>query len=425
MLDGIEVMGFENMTPIQEKTIPIILDNKDLIACAQTGTGKTAAFMLPVLNQLCLTPDDRKIKALVIVPTRELAIQIEQQIQGFAYYLSISSVSIYGGNDSGIWDSQRRALESGVDVVVATPGRLMQHLNLKYVDFSHVQHFILDEADRMLDMGFHDDILKIAAELPKKKQTLMFSATMPANIRLMARKLLHEPEEVSIAISKPADGILQVGYSVYDNQKIPLIKNLLLGKNLKSVIIFSSTKSSVKEITRDLNRSGLKAAAIHSDLDQAERELVMRKFKSREYPLIVATDILSRGIDVDGIDMVLNYNVPNDPEDYVHRIGRTARAQSEGMGITFISPKEQPQFARIEKLIEKEIYKAPVPEELGEAPKYDPFNQKQNKFKGNKKKRFSHQKDKKGGDAKFVGKKAEHRNKHPHSKKQHPKGDKA
>lgn len=409
VLDGIESMGFEEMTPVQEQTIPFILENKDVIACAQTGTGKTAAFMLPVLNQLCRTPEDHKIKALVVVPTRELAIQIEQQIQGFAYYLGISSVSVYGGNDSGIWNVQRKALESGVDVVVSTPGRLMQHLSLKYVDLKSVEHFILDEADRMLDMGFYDDIMTISSFLPEKKQTLMFSATMPSKIRTLARKLLTDPIEVSIAISKPAEGILQVGYSVYDNQKIPLIKSLLEGKNLQSVIIFSSTKSSVKDITRELRRNGFKAAAIHSDLDQAEREEVMRKFKNRTYPLVVATDILSRGIDVDGIDMVLNYNVPSDPEDYVHRIGRTARAKSEGTGVTFISPKEQPLFQRIEELIEKEIFKAPLPPELGEAPAYNPGQNKGGSGKGRFKKNFS---GKSGGD--------KQRNRKPFNKKQGP-----
>lgn len=372
VIEGIDAMGFETMTPVQEKAMPVIMEGRDMIACAQTGTGKTAAFMLPVLNALMNSEKNGKVKALILVPTRELAIQIDQAIQGFAYFLNISSVAIYGGNDSRNWDMQRKAITSGADIIVATPGRLLQHLNLKYVKLKGVEHFILDEADRMLDMGFFEDIVKISEHLPTKKQTLMFSATMPKNIRVLAKTILHEPHEISIAISKPAEKIVQVAYMVYPNQKIPLVGSLLKDKELTSVIIFSSTKTAVKEMAIDLKRKKFSVEAIHSDLDQKERETILREFRNRKIQIIVATDILARGIDIENIDLVLNYDVPSDPADYVHRIGRTARAEKDGLAITFITEKDQDYFVKIEQLIEREIYKAPVPEELGQTPTYAP-----------------------------------------------------
>jgi ATP-dependent RNA helicase RhlE len=376
VIEGIDAMGFETMTPVQEKAMPVIMEGRDMIACAQTGTGKTAAFMLPVLDALLNSEKNGKVKALILVPTRELAIQIDQQIQGFAYFLNISSVAIYGGNDSMNWDMQRKAITSGADVIVATPGRLIQHLNLKYVKLNGIEHFILDEADRMLDMGFFDDIVKISKHLPKVKQTLMFSATMPKNIRDLAKTILHNPHEISIAISKPAEKIIQVAYMVYPNQKIPLVGHILKDQKMTSVIIFSSTKSAVKEMTIDLKRKKFNVEAIHSDLEQKERESILREFRNRKIQIIVATDILARGIDIENIDLVLNYDVPSDPADYVHRIGRTARAEKDGLAITFITEKDQDYFVRIEKLIEREIFKAPVPEELGPTPTYNPFKKK-------------------------------------------------
>ena len=380
-------MGFESPTPIQEQAIPIILNNKDLIACAQTGTGKTAAFVLPILNKIAKT-NTLTTNTLIIVPTRELALQIDQAIQGFSYFTSASSIAIYGGNDGSSFENEKRALTQGANIIIATPGRLMAHLNMGYVKLDQLQHLILDEADRMLDMGFVDDILKIVTYLPKQKQTLMFSATMPPKIRVLATKLLVNPEQISIAISKPAEGVLQGAYLVYDIQKNNLIKNLLAGKEkeLSSVIIFLSTKQKVKELDRDLQKAGIKAKAIHSDLEQNEREEVLRNFRSKQIQILVATDILSRGIDIEDIGLVINYDVPGDAEDYIHRIGRTARAASTGVALTFINEFDQQKFLQIETLIGAEVKKIPLPIELGEGPVYAPEVRKKRVFKKNFKK---------------------------------------
>ena len=364
-------MGFEDPTPIQELAIPIILDNKDLVGCAQTGTGKTAAFLLPILNKLSKEHTD-SINTLIIVPTRELALQIDQALQGFSYFTSVSSLAIYGGNDGSAFENEKRALTQGANFIIATPGRLMSHLNLGYVKLDDLKHLILDEADKMLDMGFVDDILKITSYLPKKRQTLMFSATMPAKIRALANKLLTHPEQINIAVSKPAEGVLQGAYIVYDKQKNELIKELLKGKDLSSVLIFLSTKQKVKDLERDLQKSGIKAKAIHSDLDQREREEVLRNFKSKQTQILVATDILSRGIDIEDIGLVINYDVPGDAEDYIHRVGRTARAASTGVALTLVNQHDQQKFSRIESLIGSEIRKFPLPAHLGAAPPYTP-----------------------------------------------------
>jgi ATP-dependent RNA helicase RhlE len=369
--EGLDSMGFENPTPIQEQAIPIILNNKDLIGCAQTGTGKTAAFLLPVLNKLALHPTDTT-NTLIIVPTRELALQIDQALQGFSYFTSVSSLAIYGGSDGSAFERERHALSNGANVIIATPGRLMAHLNMGYVKLSTIKHLILDEADRMLDMGFVDDILKITTYLPKERQTLMFSATMAPKIRTLATKLLNDPEQISISISKPAEGVIQGAYLVYDAQKNNLIKALLEGKELSSVIIFVSTKIKVKELERDLQKAGLKAKAIHSDLEQNEREEVLRSFRSKKLQILVATDILSRGIDIEDIGLVINYDVPGDPADYIHRIGRTARAASTGVALTFINEYDQQKFQQIEQLIAAEVKKIPLPEHLGTGPEYKP-----------------------------------------------------
>lgn len=364
-------MRFEEATPVQIETIPVIMKGKDLIACAQTGTGKTAAYLLPVLNRLVQNQEEQT-STLVLVPTRELAIQIDQQLQGFAYFLPLTSIAVYGGNDAGLWDQQKQALISGANVVVATPGRLLQHLSMDYFKFTSLKYLILDEADRMLDMGFHDDIMQIVQDLPENRQTLLFSATMPPKIRELSRKLLQQPEEISIAMSKPAEGILQAAYVVYDNQKVALLKKLLEGKDLTSVVIFSSTKIKVKEIYRSLKQAGFPVEAIHSDLEQREREEVMLSFRNRHTQILVATDIIARGIDVDGIDLVINYDVPNDAEDYVHRVGRTARAKSTGVALTFISDQEMDKFGHIEKLIETTVFKSPLPDGFEPGPEYNP-----------------------------------------------------
>ena len=365
-------MNFSKCTPVQEQAIPQILDGKDLIACAQTGTGKTAAFMLPVLDRLAHDSDEGT-RALVLVPTRELALQIDEQINGFSYYLSLQSVAIYGGGDGMSHEEQKKALTSGVDIVVATPGKLISFLNMGNVDFSGLKYLILDEADRMLDIGFYDDIMKIVGHLPKQRQSLMFSATMPPKIRELSSKILSDPGEVTIAISKPAEGVLQAAYCVYDNQKIPLLLSLIVGKeNLESVIVFASTKAKVAEVSRNFKKEGLSVASISSDLTQKEREEVMSKFRARKIKVLVATDVISRGIDIKEINMVVNYDVPDDAEDYVHRIGRTARADTSGLAITLVNKEDMHKMAKIEKLIEREVYKAPVAASFGDTPAYDP-----------------------------------------------------
>lgn len=369
--EGLDAMGFNAPTPIQEQAIPIILSNKDLIGCAQTGTGKTAAFLLPILNKLAERSSE-DTDTLIIVPTRELALQIDQALQGFSYFTSVSSIAIYGGSDGSAFEREKQALKTGANVIIATPGRLMAHLNMGYVKLGTIKHLILDEADRMLDMGFVEDILKITSYLPKQRQTLMFSATMAPKIRTLAAQLLHNPEQINIAVSKPAEGVIQGAYLVYDNQKNSLIKLLLEGKKLSSVIVFVSTKLKVKELDRDLKKAGLKAQAIHSDLEQNEREEVLRNFRSKNLQILVATDILSRGIDIEDIGLVVNYDVPGDPADYIHRVGRTARAASTGVALTFINELDQQKFQQIEELIGSEINKIPLPEELGKGPEYRP-----------------------------------------------------
>jgi ATP-dependent RNA helicase RhlE len=372
LMEGISAMGFEAPTPIQEQAIPAILDGKDIIGSAQTGTGKTAAFLLPVIQNIIASREANKTRALVIVPTRELAQQIDQHMEGFSYFTPVSSIAVYGGGDGTIFAQEKKALTEGTEVVICTPGRMIAHLNNNYVKFDSLKYLILDEADRMLDMGFFEDIMKIIQYLPKQRQNLMFAATMPDEIRKLARKVLHQPVEINIAVSKPAEKILQVAYVVYETQKLPLVTHLLKGRDLKSVIVFCSTKISAKQLGRQLKREGLKAQDIHSDLDQKEREEIMLDFRNRKLNILVATDLLSRGIDVDNIELIVNYDVPHEGEDYIHRIGRTARAESDGIAITLISQEEQFKFARIEKMLEKEVTKSSVPEEFGDTPAYDP-----------------------------------------------------
>lgn len=372
LLGGLDAMGFEEPTPIQEEAIPPILAGKDLIGCAQTGTGKTAAYLLPMLHHL-LKDGNKGIQTIIIAPTRELAMQIDQQLEGFLYFTSLSSITIYGGKDGAAFETQKNALKRGTDIIIATPGKLISHLNLGYVDTGNLKYLILDEADRMLDMGFYEDIVRIASFLPEKRHSLLFSATMPPKIRQLAKKLLQEPEEINIAVSKPAENILQVVFHVYGNQKLPLIEHLLKAKRVNSLIVFCSRKTTVKEVGKILNKLDYNVAAIHSDLEQPEREEVLRKFKTKQLQILVATDILSRGIDVEGIELVINYDIPNDPEDYVHRIGRTARADASGAAFTFVEPQDQHSYARIVDLIgEGSITTAKLPEYLGEAPQYDP-----------------------------------------------------
>jgi len=363
ILEGINSMGFENPTPIQEQAIPIILEGKDLIACAQTGTGKTGAFVLPILSiNANKSSNHSKVSTLVIVPTRELALQIDQQVEGFAYFSPIGSIAVYGGNDGGNWDKQRAALEGGADLVIATPGRLIQHIQMGYVKLDTVEHLILDEADRMLDMGFYDDLMSIIKLLPKKRQTLMFSATMPQNIRKLAKTILHNPVEISLAVSKPAENILQAVYLVEKNQKLELLDSLVTGKDyVQSVLVFASTKAEVKNIERKLIQSKISAKAIHSDLEQREREEVLREFRNRKIQILVATDIISRGIDIEDIDLVVNYDVPYDPEDYVHRIGRTARAQSDGVALTFVTKDQLKLFMKIESFLGTKVFRIKNP----------------------------------------------------------------
>lgn len=374
ILDALYDMRFEEMTPIQERCIPEILDRRDLIGVAQTGTGKTAAYLLPILSML----DDGgfpkdAVNCIVMSPTRELAQQIDQAMQGFGYYLDgVSSVAVYGGNDGTRFDQEMKGLKMGADVVIATPGRLLSHIRMGHLDLSRLSFFVLDEADRMLDMGFSDDIMQIAKLLPPDHQTIMFSATMPTKIQQLARTLLNNPAEVKIAVSKPAEKIQQSAYVCYEPQKLGIIRHLFKAGELQRVIIFSGKKDKVKDITRELKHMHINCAPMHSDLSQAERDDVMYRFKAGQVDVLVATDIVARGIDIDDILMVINYDVPRDAEDYVHRIGRTARAQRDGIAITLVSEADIRYFADIERFLERDIPKNSLPEELGEGPAYQP-----------------------------------------------------
>jgi len=372
ILDALYDMHFEEMTPIQEKCIPEILDGYDVLGVAQTGTGKTAAYLLPILSMLDDGgyPEDA-INCVIMSPTRELAQQIDQAMQGFSYYLpDVSSIAVYGGNDGSRFDQEMKGLRSGAPVVIATPGRLLSHLKVGNLDLSRTSFFVLDEADRMLDMGFSDDIMQINALLPKDCQKVMFSATMPDQIRQLAVSLLHDPVEVKLAVSKPAEKIQQSAYVCYDPQKLKIIQHLFKGGDLQRVIIFCGKKDRVKEIARELKKMKINCAPMHSDLTQAERDDVMYRFKAGQVDVLVATDIVSRGIDIDDIHMVLNFDVPHDAEDYVHRIGRTARADRDGVAVTFVNEKDISRFMQIERFLEKEVKKNPLPEGIGEGPAY-------------------------------------------------------
>lgn len=368
--EAVQAMGFEKMTPVQEQAIPVILSGKDIIACAQTGTGKTGAYLIPVINDNQRNADG-KIKTLILAPTRELAIQIDQQINGLSYFAGVSSFAVYGGSDSSSWDHQKKALQEGADIIVATPGRIITHMSFDYADFSNLRHLILDEADRMLDMGFIDDLIKIVNMLPAKRQNLMFSATMPPKIRTLANQILNNPVEISIAISKPAEKIFQAAFSVYNPQKNKLLSHILDARQLPRILIFCSRKTTVKELDKELRKDGRKVQAIHSDLEQSERESGLLKFRNKEVNVLIATDVLSRGIDIENINLVINYDVPQDPEDYVHRIGRTARAETDGIAFTFVNEDDQRKFSRIENMIGKSIRMVKLPSAIGDGPVYD------------------------------------------------------
>jgi ATP-dependent RNA helicase RhlE len=386
LLEGLLAMGFKNATPIQQQAIPLILAKKDLIACAQTGTGKTGAFLLPIMNMLTEN-HDRHNTTLILTPTRELAQQIDLQVEALSYFTNISSLTVFGGGDGIAYEQQKRSMREGVDIIIATPGRLIAHLSSGLLKMDKLHYLVLDEADRMLDMGFYEDIMKIVGYLPKNRQTVMFSATMPPKIRTLAAKLLHEPESISLAISKPAEGINQQVYLVFDEQKVPLLTEILKSLTYKRIIVFAGRKEKVKELGKVFKRLGLKAAAFHSDLEQKEREAIMLDFKNSKLDVIIGTDVLSRGIDVTGIDLVINFDAPQDPEDYIHRIGRTARAATTGTAITLVNSKDKRRLANIEKLIEREIERVALPEHLGEAPAADavperkPYPKKKKFFK--------------------------------------------
>ena len=373
VFDGLDAMNFVEMTPVQEHTIPVILSGRDIIGCAQTGTGKTAAYTLPLLNRLTIEGNpDNVVKSLIIVPTRELAQQIDMQFQGFSYFLPVSTTVVYGGGDGKGWEVQKRGMLMGADVVIATPGRLIAHLTNSGVDLSHVECLILDEADRMLDMGFSDDIMKIISYLPKERQTIMFSATLPPKIRELARTILNDPAEVTIAVSKPNEAISQSAYICYESQKLGIIREMFAQPKDTKTIIFSSSKLKTKELAHVLKRMKFNVAAMHSDLEQSQREEVILNFKNNKVDILVATDIVARGIDIEDIGLVVNYDVPHDPEDYIHRIGRTARAAATGAAVTLVCQEEQGKFHRIEKFMEREVEKTPLPESVGEGPAYTP-----------------------------------------------------
>ncbi len=372
ILEAISFMGFEKTTPVQEKAIPVILQNKDLMASAQTGTGKTAAFILPILQKL---NEERSlgIDTLIVVPTRELAVQIEQEIQGFAYFTNVTSIAVYGGGSGQDFDSEKKAIIQGTNIVVATPGKLISHMNMDYADFSKVRYLILDEADRMLDMGFFDDIRRIVKQLTNRKQTLLFSATMPPKIRKLAKSILNNPEEVRLAVSKPPDGVIQAAYLVREEHKVKLVQKLIdQHPNYESILVFTSTKKKVQSIVKAIAQSGNEVKSVSSDLVQKEREATLQKFKAKQLKVLVATDVLSRGIDIKEINLVINYDVPGDAEDYVHRVGRTARADATGLALTLINEEDMYKFLRIERLIEIEIRKLNIPKEIGESPEWNP-----------------------------------------------------
>ena len=380
VLDALWDMHFDTCTPVQEQTIPVILEGHDVISCAQTGTGKTAAYILPLLTNLQYdNHDPNRLNAIIMAPTRELAQQIDQQMEGFGFYVPFSSVAIYGGNDTGAWGTQVTGLQKGADIVIATPGRLLSQMNIYDIDFSGVKYFILDEADRMLDMGFYDDIMTIVSKLPKDRQTIMFSATMPTNIRKMAKAIMHNPVEVQIAVSRPPETIQQMAVDIFEPQKTAFLVRLLgnspcagqspeTSEKLKKVIIFVGKKQKVKDLTRALRANHIDARAMHSDLEQKERDEVMLDFRNGKVDVLVATDIVSRGIDVDDIPLVINYDVPRDAEDYVHRIGRTARAENKGEALTLVSPEDKHFFNKIERFLQKSIERLPLPASLGAAP---------------------------------------------------------
>jgi superfamily II DNA/RNA helicase len=393
-------MQYQSPTPVQEQAIPLILANEDLMGFAQTGTGKTAAFLIPILQKLDAR-EDHSIKCLILVPTRELAQQIEVNLTGLGYFTSVSSQAVYGGNQGDLFSEQKKSITSGVDILIATPGRFLQHINLGYVDLSKVEILVLDEADRMLDMGFVGDIMNISKMLPENRQTLFFSATMDGKIKQLAHKLLNNPKEINLAIAKPAEGINQLAYLVYDEFKIPLLEYYLNNHQVRNMIVFASRKIQVDQISRKLERMGFKVAAIHSDKTQEERNEALRLFKSGSYEVLIATDIVSRGIDIDDLSHVVNFDVPKEAADYVHRIGRTARAGKNGAGITFISPDDQMRFTYIEKLIEREIEKISTPAEIGKSPEWNPKeNNSSGNFNRNKRKksfkRPHHKSNKKG-----------------------------
>jgi superfamily II DNA/RNA helicase len=370
ILDGLDAMGFKEPTPIQQQAIPLILEGRDIIASAQTGTGKTAAFILPVLDKILSTAYEARIRVLVIVPTRELAVQIDQQIEGFSYYTDVNSLAVYGGSDAASFTQEKQALTSGAEIIVATPGRFIAHLNLGYVDLSKLDVLVLDEADRMLDMGFHQDIMRIIAKTNPDRQTLLFSATMPKRIVDLSQSILNNPERVSIAISKPAEGVEQQAYLVFDDNKADLAKNIIQQSDFQCIILFASTKQAVRKAFEVMRKAKINAGTISSDLEQKDREEVMLDFRNRKIRVLVATDVVSRGIDIDGIDLVINYDVPQDAEDYVHRVGRTARAERKGRAITLINPTDIRKFNRIEQLIGYEVIKMPNPEGIPAGPDY-------------------------------------------------------
>lgn len=372
LMEGIDSLGYTQPTPVQEQSIPVLLEGHDLIASAQTGTGKTAAFLLPVIQKIIHNPKPGSTRALILVPTRELALQIDRMMEGISYFTPVSSIAVFGGTDGMAFSREQSAMTKGADMLICTPGRLIAHLNMGYVKFDQLEFLVLDEADRMLDMGFIDDIMLIISKLPKDRQTMLFSATMPPKIRELSRKIMRHPREIGIAISQPAERVTQEAYVVHTSQKMPLFVRILKENPGKSILVFCSTKVKTRELSVALRKSGIKAGEMHSDLEQMQREEVLMQFTNRDLLILIATDVLARGIDIEDIDLIINFDVPGDAESYIHRIGRTARAASEGKAITLIAESEQHKFLVIEELMKRIIEKVPVPEEFGPAPEYRP-----------------------------------------------------
>ncbi|GAA5520929.1 DEAD-box ATP-dependent RNA helicase CshA [Fodinibius salicampi] len=360
---GLQDLNYTDPTPIQEECIPLILNGRDVIGAAQTGTGKTGAFVIPLIQRIMENPSEHT-QALILSPTRELAQQIEEQIFALGYHTGVSSATVTGGSDYG---TQVKAIRAGVDIIVATPGRLIDQMKVLDLDFSHLNYLVLDEADRMLDMGFLPDVMKIVKKLPEERQTMLFSATMVEEVQKVVDQVMKNPAEVEFEVSKPAESVDQQIYFVHPKQKLKLFEKLFDADKYETAIVFCATKRGTDEVERMLKKRGVDAVSMHGDRDQKERNEALRLFKNRSHPVMVATDVLSRGIDIDDVSLIVNFDVPNNPEDYIHRIGRTGRYDKSGTAITFVSNKDKKYYHSIKEVVGDQLSVKELPEEKNES----------------------------------------------------------